>query len=499
MVSKTNRIKNCILPFVGWTYVVSFLRFAILSQLIVDFPHVFPQGNDYQSVLHLLTEYKPTIQHPLHMKYFIRVAEVMLRKTADLSQSSIAEHWHKIMELSFKQAETDKTQLENVDLMRVLIDNKVIVSHDFIKSIIIAIAKTQTIRKSNGSIRLLISVLKNVDMIDMIDDINSLKIAIIHWLSAKIKLSELRKVIENNNTTDARLIAELYVLCTLSRQGATYEKFNRLDAEMNQDDFEVHHHDSFIEELVQSLQYRMLSKLVVVNKTMDTKSQNVIGVEKLPEPNAVKACVNETIFNELEKAIYDADSDKIDNSLESFNNIISLLATNVNILNSLVDYESIDGDNFLKFLTKRILVRIGQLNEIIKNVGHTYRIDNNPNDVNEILNSLLDVWHDQYHPIITENIFIVKNSAHLLEWLEAQLIPFRRPSSILMAPLKNASQLEFEERIQLKCLTLLAHFSAYQEDEGLNVFNAIMDFDFNYKRNEDLFSDFQLVKVSKHL
>lgn len=466
-----------------------------MSQLIVDFPHVL-QGNDYQSLLHLLTEYKPTIQHPLHMKYFIRITEVMLHKEPALKLNSSTEHWHKIMELSFKQAETDKTQLENVDLMRVLIDSKVIVSHDFIKNIVVAIAKTQTIRKSNSSVRLLISVCKNVNMIDMIDDINSLKIAIIHWLSAKIKLSELRKVIENNNTTDPRLIAELYVLCTLSRQGSTYKKIDRFDADVNQNDFEVRDHDSFIDELVRCLQYRMLSKLVVVENAMQSKLQIVAGIEKLPEANAVKACLNETIFSELEKAIYDANTDEIDNSLESFNNIISLLATNVNILNSLVDYESIDGDNFLKFLTKRVLVRIGQLNEIIKNVGQTYRIDNNPNDVNEIVNSLLDVWHDKYHPIIAENIFIVKNSSHLLKWLEAQLIPSQQPSSMMMAPLKHATQLEFEERIQLKCLTVLAHFSAYQEDDGLDVFDAIKNYEFNYKRNEDLFIDLQLVKVN---
>lgn len=433
------------------------------------------------------------------MKYFIRITEVMVRKESERNQSASVEHWHKIMELSFKQAETDKTQLENVDLMRVLVDNKVIVSHDFIKNIIIAIAKTQTIRKSNSSIRLLISVLKNVDMIDMIDDINSLKIAIIHWLSAKIKLSELRKVIENNNNTDAHLISELYVLCTLSRQGSTsYKKIDRCDTVVNQDDFEVRDHDLFIDELVQCLQYRMLSKLVVVNNTMHSKLQNSVGIKKLPESNAVKVCLNETIFGELEKAIRDADSDNVDNSLESFNIIISLLAANVNILNSLVDYESIDGDTFLKFLTKRVLVRIGQLNEIIKNVGNSYRIDNNPNDVNEIVNSLLDVWHDKYHPIVNANIFVVKNSIHLIKWLEAQLVPFNRPSSILMTPLKNASQLEFEERIQLKCLTLLAHFSAYQEpeDDDLDVFNAISSYEFNYKRNEDLFIDLQLVKVN---
>lgn len=474
-----------------------FIRFAILSQLIVDFEHVL-QGNDYPGLLNLITEYKATIQHPLHMKYFIRITAVMLRKGQVLNQNSVSfcvEHWHKIMELSFKQAETDKTQLENVDLMRVLIDNKVIVSHDFIKNIIIAIAKTQTIRKSNSSIRLLISVLQNVN-VDMIDDIDSLKIAIVHWLSAKIKLSDLKKVIENNNITDRTLSSELYVLCALSRQGSTYKKIDRFDNVANQDDFEVRDHEKFIGELVQCLQYRMLSKLVVSNK-MHLHVQKVIGIEKLPEPNEIKASLNEMIFIELEKAIYDSSTDNLDNSIESFNNICCQLATNVNILNTLVGYESIDGNSFRKFLTKRVFIRIDRLNEIIKNVGNSYRIESNPNDVNEIVNSLLDIWHDKYHPIVTENIFIVKNSKSIIKWLEAQLSAFNRPPSILMVPLKDTNQLEFEERIQLKCLTLLAHFSAYEEDGGVNVFDAIENYEFNYKRNEDLFIDFQLIKVNE--
>lgn len=480
-----------------------FFRFAILSQLIVDFPHVL-QAQDYQALLNLLTEYKPTIQYPLQMRYFILITEAMLRKEPELQQISTSfciEHWHKIMELSFKQAETDKTQLENVDLMRVLIDNKVIVSHDFVKNIIIAIAKTQTIRKSNSSIRLLMSVLQNVN-VDMIDDINALKIATIHWLSAKVKLSELRKVIENNNATDKRLISELYVLCAISRQGeSTYKQIDRFDAvaKTNQDDFEVREHEHFIEELVQCLQYRVLSKLVVSNAMHSkVKQRNVIGIEKLPDANGVKASLNEMIFMELEKAIHNAsDVDDINNSIESFNCICSSLVTNVNILNALVGYESIDGENFLKFLSKRISIRIGQLNEIIKNVGNGYRIDNNPNDVNEIVNLLLDIWHVDYHPIIVENLFIVEPSTSILKWLKAQLMPSRRPQSILMSPLKNANQLEFEERIQLKCITLLAHFSAYQEDGGLNVFDAISNYKFNHKRNEDLFMVFQLIKVMR--
>lgn len=487
-------------------------RFAILSHLLVDFPHLL-KAEDYQPLLKLLKDFKPTIQHALHMKHFIHIVDVMLSKEQELKTGSIliqesfcTEHWHQIMELSFKQAATDKMQLENLDLIRIMVENKVIVSHDFIKEMISEVTKMSHIKRSNHSINLLISVLRNVN-IDVIENSANLKIAIIKWLSCKVKLTELKKAIESSNSIDKQLISELYVLCVLSRQENTNKRNYLMKTSVVPNDADALEHSTFIAEMVQNLQYRMLSKLIVSNNRKSIENDETHSIEILPDKNNVKASINETIFVELENVIYDENSDDNINStsettLEKFHSILASLVTYVNILNALVGYESIDSESFYKFLEKRIFLKIGQLNSIIKNActaSDSFSIDRNANDVNEIVEGLLTVWHDKYHPIVTENMFIVANNTPIIDWLTLQLKPSRREDSLILAPIQTIDQLRFEDRIQLKCLTLLAQFSANDngnEDESeTQVFEAISEYEFKYKRNEDLFILFQLIKV----
>ncbi|XP_055323121.1 serine/threonine-protein kinase ATM isoform X2 [Sitodiplosis mosellana] len=496
--------------------------FAILSQLLVDFPHLL-QAEDYQSLLKLLVDFKPTIQHALHMSHFIHIVDVMLGKEQELKSTSeyvresfCTEHWHKIMDLSFKQAATDKIQLENLDLMRILVENKVIVSHDFIKEVISEVTKMSHIKKSHQSVNLLISIFRNVN-IDMIESGSTLKITVIKWLSAKVKLSELKKVIESNGTIDKQLISELYVLCVLSRQENTNKRSYKMekanvpeDADVLEDvevseDADVLEHKMFIADMVQNLQYRMLSKLIVSDNLQCTKKDEPHSIEVLPEKkNDVKAFINETIFGELENAIHDESSNDNVNStnetsLENFHSVSTSFVTYVNILNALVGYESIDSENFYKYLSKRVFLKVGQLNSIVSNFSSSFNIDRNPNDVNEVVEGLLSIWHDKYHAIIAENMFIVANNVSIIQWLTEQLKPSRREESLVLTPLRTIGQLGFEERIHLKCLTLLAQFSAYDnenDDESeTHVFEAISEYEFNYKRNEDLFILFQLIKI----
>lgn len=438
------------------------------------------------------------------MECYNRIVQVMLSKENELKKNSTqilesfcTEHWHEIMELSFKQAETDKTQSENVELIRILIDNQVIVSHDFIKNIIIAVTKTQSIKKTNSSIRLLISVLRNVNT-DMIDGIENLKMMIIEWLSSKIKLTELKKVIENNQTIDKHLVSELYVHCVLSRKDSAHFKHYEREIEASLDNVDAQEYESFIAELVQNLQYRMLSKLIVCDFTLASNMNVKPVINTLPEREGLRAVLNENLFGELERALHDEHTPN-DNSIENFASICASLSINVNILNSLVGYESIDGEYFLKYLNKRVFIKIQALNLIVGAFGRSYRVDRNSNDVNEILDNLLSIWNVDYHPIITKNIFQSKPCNHITNWLQTQLKQSQQSKSLILAPLTTASQLSFIERIQLKCLTLLAHFSEHQdsEDDQVDAFEAIEQYKFEMKRNEDLFIMFELIKVRK--
>lgn len=476
-----------------------------MSQLLIDFPHVL-QADDYQQLLQLLANFKPIIQYSQQLKCFNRIVHVMLNKQTDLIMNSTlimesfcTQRWHEIMELSLKQAETDKNQLENIELLRILIDNKVIVSNEFIKNIIVAVVKTQTIKKSSSSIQLLISVLQN-GTTDMVDDIQNLKKLIIHWLSSKIQLNQLKRVIENTNPIDKRLMSELYVRCVLSRKDNSNKTIqtNLAAIELNADDTDnvVHEYEMVISEIVQNLQYRMISKLIAsdIVKTVNVNHSNFI--EKLPEQNDLKAVLNGNIFDDLELALNDSNTSN-DISIENFTNICASLSTNVNILNSLISYESIDGETFLKFLDKRIFIKIQQLNLIVgvNEFSNSYTMNRNANDVNEIVDGLISIWHDKYHPVIAENLFFVESCNHVIKWLQSLSKPSPRCQSLILSP--KASKLSFEERIQLKCLMLLAHFSAYQDAKttGIYAFDAIENYNFKYKRNEDLFIMFEVIKV----
>lgn len=477
------------------------IRFAVLSQLLDEFPNVL-KAEDYQPLLKLLADYRQTIKYSHQMKHFVRVVHAMQSKEQELKanstqiiQSFCIEHWYKIMQLSFKHAAADKMQPENLDLMRVLIENKVIVSLDFIKEVISEITNISNIRKTNSSISLLISIFRNVNT-DMIGGINNLKIAIIKWLNSKAKLRELLKTLENSDVLDKQLVSELYVVCVLSRHDTTNNNHHKFEENENfQDGPEVLEHEIFVKDLVKNLQYRMMSRLIVTDTLSMINQHKENFIESLPEKNNVKAYLNETIFAELDKEINDNSNILNENPLENFQSISLSLATNVNILNALVGYESIDCDTFRSFLNKRIFFKMNQLNSIVQSFKESGVLDT-PNDVNDVVENLLGIWHDNYQPIITENMFIAAHSKAIIDWLKAELKASKKCESIVLEPLKSVRELKWEERIQLKILTLLVHFCAYEdEDSETDVFETLQDYEFNYNRNTDLFMVMELIKV----
>lgn len=456
------------------------------------FPHLL-EADDYQPMLKLLADYQSTIQHPQQMKPFIKIVKIMLNEEAKLkamasspiTESFCTEHWRKIMEFAFKQAATDKIQAENLNLIGELVERQV--SNDFIKTMIIDIMSN--IRKSNHSIALLISIFRGVN-VDVLDGIQELKISIINWLSTKVNAAELKRVIADDSSLDKRLVAELYVLCILSRQGESIE-FVKRKSNMNADQDEYR---SMIQDLERNLEYRTLSNLIVNDLKKSTTVQNL---NKLPERNEIKAVINESMNAQMEAALHSDDNFGSDNNSD-FNLICSSLATYVNILNCFLEYETMDKDALNSSnMKKRISIRIGQLNEIVGRFANSLNVERHANDVNEIVDQLLMIWNDRFHPAVAEIIFTSNNEA-IINWLLRQLKSSRLPSSLVMMPFKALNELEFEYRIQLKCLTLLAHFSAWDETDEL-AFDGISDYEFDLKRNEDLFMIFELVKVSIEL
>lgn len=488
--------------------------FAILSEMLENTPFLL-QPDDYQPLLKLLTEYQRTIQQSSNMKYFIRSVKIMLSRESELKASSTnisetfcAAHWHEIVEHAHKQAVIDKVQAENLDLIRVCMENNIIVSHNFMRTIIIEITRGSNIKKSNSSIKLLISLISNANA-DLLDDINDLKINVIHWLSPKVKATDLKRAIESDSNLDKALIAQLYVICILNRQCETNVQCSlSKEVNLNVSNDNLDEHNIFICLLSKNLQYRSMYELIVSDSVKNTTKYDKSD-DKLPDRSSVKAIFDETINGELEKALHlDDNFNSSINPIEDFNIISTSLTTYVNILDFCVLYESMDDEHFRQSnLRKRILIKISQLDATVNAFDSSIQFERNPEDVNDIVKSLLNIWHGNHHSVVANLIFNLKSIKTIINWLKKQLKSLGKPDSLSMKPLEHADKLEFEQRVQLKCLTLLTHFSAYEQvnvdesgfghgnEDEVNVFDAIDGYKFNYNRNQDIFMAFEVLKV----
>lgn len=480
--------------------------FAILSELLVSFPHLLGT-DDYQPLLKQLSDYQSTIFDASDMKSFNKIVQTMLDAEAKLiavpltpiRSSFCTENWHKIMEFAFKQAATDKCQNENLDLIGILVTHGgIIVSYDFIRTIITDITKMTSIRKSNDSIGLLINIFRSIN-VDLINGIHDIKMSVITWLSTRIAATELKKIITSVNGLNKKLIAELYVLCILSRHGQSNTFVQKFAIQKNNNATIQNEYRSEVHEIEKNLQYRALTKLIVVD-LKNTSDQYKPKHQNLPKRNEVKAIINETFNAKMEESLHSDDSaaSSSDNQMENFIFICKSLQMYVNVLNCLIEYEAMDAETLnTTNLKKRILIRIAQLNDIVTKFDNRMNFRQNPEDVNEIVSRLLNVWNDDNHLAVANIIYTQKNDS-IICWLLKQLTPSKCPASRVMVTLRHENEMEFQYRVQLKCLTLVAHFSAWDNidsDNNNQVFDGIQKYNFELKRNEDMFMVFELVKV----
>lgn len=467
---------------------------AILSQLLFDYPTLL-QIDDYQPLLKLLTDFQPTIQFSVQANIFNALVSTLLSKETDLKTKSsmisatfCSDHWFKIMQLAFKNSATNNTTTQvNLKLLQILINNKITISHEFLATIIREIL-SNSIKKSNLSLELLISIFRNVNT-DLFENAHEIKTALINWLSPKVKASELKRVIANDEKLDLRLISELNVLCVLSKMEMITKSMTKSIKESDCDDF-----TATIQHLEHHFSYLVLNKLIVIDGlTENTDHLTATNLFALPATDSIKAVFNETFYADLEKILNPDDNcPSTANVTDDFMIVSSSLGTYVNVLNQFLAYQSMDTDKYKKsFLTKRILLKIEHLNLIVERFG---KLDQS--DVSDILEKLELIWNENLHPILRQHVFEPNYNKTLIKWLTSQLSSRPRANSTTLCVLKSINEMPFNEKIQLRCLTLLAYFSAYGDENALIAFRKIEEFIWNFKCNEDLFIILELVKVS---
>lgn len=470
---------------------------SILCEILTEYPSLLsPQ--DYQPVLKLLADFQKTIQLPIQIKLVTDLAAIMLSKEKSLVSSStvISEDfchalWLKIAQLAFRNSASSlPTSTDNLDLLRLLIENKKFESNAFIVTIINAI-RNNSIKKSSKSIQLLISVFRTVKL-DVLEEAKEMRIGVINWLSPNVRANELKRVIETSDKIDLSLMAELYALCILSKTDSVIPTaFCDNSGEMST----IHDFTSFIKTLEENLQFRLMNKLIVVEATKIDRIPKYIMPNILPNSNLLKSVVVETYYAELEKILHPDDEFRLtENPAEDFSTVATSLATYLNILHHLIRYESLDEDRYTKsFLTKRVQIKVQQMNMSIDALINS---NQDSKEIYDMLDKLLNVFKNDLSPLLTKLIIGDITNRSTINWCIKKMMKIR-PKDILMEynSITDASTLSFERRVQLKCLTLLARLSGYDNEDGAIAFDGIRDHEFNFNCRIDLFIVFELIKV----
>lgn len=462
----------------------------ILSKLISDYPNLI-QVDYYQTLMQTISDLQPKIKYSIQGKVFNDLVRIMMIEEIGLKAKStdISDQWYKIMQMALKNCATsNETAEQNVQLLQIMIENGYIVSYAFIETIMKEIA-TNTIKKSTSSVRLMIAIFQNVNM-DLLTSGDDIKASVINWLSPKIAASELKRIIGNEEDIDIALVAELYVLCVLSKTDESLKLSFEQSESMKMDE---NNFDAIIENLKRQFSYQLFDKLMAVDcsrKVDHLTASKIISV--LPEAKSVDVVLNENLYSDLERSLNPDDNlQPSANTIDDFTIIASSLSTYINILNQLLAYNAFDKTRYEKsFLYKRIAIKIVQLNTLMDRLMGCDEKDKF--DVVEKLNS---IWKFGLHPLVEQLVFEQDCNSRMIEWLAQQMQPQLRSCT---QPLNRITfaDLPFARKMQFKCLVLLTKFSTLDDGNGTKAFRVLDDLDIDTKCNENLFIMFELVRVN---
>lgn len=466
----------------------------ILSKLMIEYTNLI-QIEDFQPLLQMLSDLQPKVKYSVQGKVFNDLVRVMVIAESDLKakgtgilESFCTEHWHRIMQMALKNCATsNETAEQNVHLLQIMIENGYIVSYAFIETIAKEIS-SNTMKKSTATIRLLIAIFQHVNM-DLLTSGDEIKAAVINWLSPKIAASELKRVIGNEENIDIALIAELYVLCVLSKT----DKLSKLSFEYTEPTSTYENtFDAIIDNLKQQFSYQYFDRLMAVNCSQEIERQSKHqNSPVLPEAKTIDVVLSEKLYSELEKSLNPDDNfQSSTNTLDDFAIIASSLTTYINILNQFFACNAFDYVRYEKsFLYKRIAIKIGQLNTVLEGL-----VNCEEKDKFDVVEKLGEIWKFGLHPLLEQLIFERDCNSKLVEWLAQQSQSQLRPA---LQPLNRISfaDLPFAWKMQLKCLVLLARFSTMDDDNGKRAFQVLDNLEIDTQCNENLFVMFELVRV----
>lgn len=437
--------------------------------------------SDMQPILQMLHEFQLTIQYPVQVVILHRIARVLLLAKKSITHRSplinaefFTDMWLKIAQTAFRTTSLNLLA-ENIRLLREIVVGNRVLPNAFVESIVKTFL-SNSIRKSNDAVQLLIEIFKhyNVDALGFAD----CRVQTMKWLLKN------EQVVLNFEAIRVENVAELAVLCLFSKIDAACVRQD-LPSEPNAKDSYV----EYVSVLRQNLKYKSLAELIVSKKDLTSK----IGHREIPRANTLKSVVSETHFQHLFDILNpDRELEESDNSLDAFNRVTTTLVLYLQLLTSLIAYESMDQEGLTKtFLYKKANFKVEQLEMCVTKFGSFQEFTDK--DAMDVMDGLSSVFRRDLHPVLVDMI-LSHHMPYTVRWLSQRTGCQPGPDSKTIIH-RMVDELNYPNRLRYEAFNILSFFS-----HGLNdaeAFGVIEEFGFNLNSNTDLLIVQTLIKVNE--
>lgn len=462
---------------------------AILAELLTAYPSSL-EAADFQPLLHMLHQFQLAIQYPVEVEILGQLTDILLRAEAQLVSTSdridaafCDDLWYKIAQTAFRTTSA-KLQQANVDLMRLLVVHKRCLPDIFLTTVLRTFL-SEAIRRSNAAVRLLIAIWRhnNIDALDQADS-KEMRYDTMAWLHRQ-KIS-----LVNTERIDPVLVAELTVLCVLTKIDATVvERLDVADSELS---VAVIGRDftTFLRDLKRNLLLKSLRKLIIAQRIHGAHNSPSLRFGVLPQANNLLSVIDEQHFEHLFEILNpDREIPEHQDSLIPFNAVTGTLILYLHLLDRLIAYAALDRERLDKtFLAKKCTFKLEQLEMCVAKFrqNHSFGVK----DTMDVLDRLRAIFETPLHPMLVA-MMRSRELAELIAWLRRWLGERQRNSRAVF--LRTVDQLNDANQLRYEAFAALAHLA-----EGANqqaAFAALDEFEFNLRNNTDVLIVLRLLGI----
>lgn len=476
-------------------------RMTILSALLCRYP-ILLSAENYQPLLLLLKTFQEKAKNPIEIKTLTDICAVLLSKETEMLSRSTScsedvcnEHWVSMSQMAYRNsAANSNTGRDNIKLLRLLIAYNKFESLAFIVTVVKA-ALSFAITRCDETFNLLITIFKHVN-IERLDDGKELKHATIRWIIPKLDLADHISLGRELCEVDDKLKGELAALCVLSKLEQIKQWPTNEASEANgiNDEFML-----FIDELEKNLQYRTMSKLIVLNSCNPIKQKSLTPISSVVHSHLLQPIIVDSAYEELGKTLnqINCNSDELQLSQHvdyNLTEVVTSLTMCMSILHHLLYFEAMDaGRANNSFLNKQIQLKINQMNMVIR---ASINISQTETEIKDTAETVLRIFNNNFSPIVNNLLSANQQNEPLIKWCikqldEVQLCDTPLDSTVIM----DETKLSIERQVQLKCLLVLAHLAASNNEDSITAFDYISNYTFNNECQLDTFIFLTVLKV----